>query len=319
VNAVDRLRKCRPFQNHTQRAKFPFAAPRVAEGHHQGTGLARGGVMLVAPSSLVLELATRHQIVPDRDEALRRRGFVIERCDEPTAALQALQGCRHSVAVLHRAPLDGIALGRTLRILRPELGIVLLGREWACTDRRRLIEEFADECLVESADGDELVAVLIALERRASAARVSCHLRWRSLSVDLVGCFAVIDGAEVPLQPLQMRILACLIRHAGSVVTSAQLQSKVFRVSRIAKTSIPRQISVLRRQLGSVGAEIETVPGGYALGLSAARATRVDETQDGAVPANSRATMQRVSCPRVLLRGSERRSSPLAAQGDETH
>ena len=86
-------------------------------------------------------------------------------------------------------------------------------------------------------------------------------------SVNLIGGFAQIGAALVELPPLQLRILAFLIAHAGRRVTREELRRAVFRVSQGRKCkSVPRHISLLRAKLGSARALIRTVPGGYSFG-----------------------------------------------------
>jgi DNA-binding response OmpR family regulator len=223
--------------------------------------------------ALVLEVSACQTIGDAWNAALQRRGFVLDRARTALEALQLLTSSHHHVTFLHRLASssdDAMALGRTLRQLKPSLGIVLLGTNWETAERRHLIEEFADECLDLHSEVEELLAVLTALGRRAqgSAAQVSCRLSRGALRLDFIGGFVAIDGKEITLQPLQMRILACLVQHSGTVVSNDRLQQQVFRVPRISSTSISRQICVLRRQLGTYGLEITTAEGGYGLGLA---------------------------------------------------
>lgn len=221
---------------------------------------------------LVLEVGARQRIGDAWNAALVDRGFVLDHARDGLEALQILARSRHEVMVLQRASsstAEMMAVGSQLRRLKPHLGILLLGTSWDAAERRRLIEEFADECLALHTEVDELIALLTALGRRArGAAQVSCRLSTGALRLDFIGGFVTIDAQEIPLQPLQMRILACLVQHSGTVVTNAQLQQQVFRVPRISSSSISRQICVLRRQLGAYGAEIITAEGGYGLGLA---------------------------------------------------
>jgi DNA-binding response OmpR family regulator len=81
-----------------------------------------------------------------------------------------------------------------------------------------------------------------------------------------VGGFVEVDGAEVPLQPIPLRILGYFIQNAGEVVTRDELRRLLFRVAQAGRsTGIPRQICVLRRQLGPFGSAIQSARGGYRL------------------------------------------------------
>lgn len=229
--------------------------------------------MHVEDHTLVLEVAPHQAIGDEWKVALRSRGFLIDRARDAPEALQLLARFRHAVTFLHCAPsvtTEAAELGPTLRRLKPSLGIVLLRGSWAAAERRRLIAEYADECVGLNLEADDLVALLTALSRRTKGfTQAACRLTRGSLRLDVMGGVVVIDGKEIPLQPLQLRILACLIEHSGTVVSHDQLQRLVFRAAHIGRNSISRQICVLRRELGPYGAEITTVEGGgYGLGLA---------------------------------------------------
>lgn len=206
------------------------------------------------------------------DTALAQCRFVYDQVRDAASAARELARCRHDVTVIQRRlpyGVDGVELGCVLRELLPGLGIIMLDSDWDPSERRRLIERFADECLSDATELEELAALLFSLQRRArAAAGLACAISWGRLRVDFMGGFVEIAERQVALQPLQLRILGCLVQHAGSVVSREQLQRLVFRVSRLGSTSIPRQISVLRRQIGPLGAQIETHADGYALRLA---------------------------------------------------
>lgn len=247
-----------------------MSSTRAVEEPIAARGLLMCEMMPVTGQPWVFEVGGSHAW----SQGLRQRGFVIDRVDESSTALQWLTGSPHTVAIVQRTLRDnscGIHLAHALRKSKPKLGIVLLGPAWDPVERRKLMEEFADACLTEGTDVDDVAAVLIALDRRAvGAAIASCSMSWGSLRLDFMTGSMAIDGKEIALQPLQMRILACLIQHSGTVVTRDDLQRKVFRATRVSGTSIPRQISVLRRHLAPFGAEIQTVSGGYGMGISEA-------------------------------------------------
>jgi DNA-binding response OmpR family regulator len=146
----------------------------------------------------------------------------------------------------------------------------MLDSAWDPLERRSALEGYADECLAEDGEPEELAARLTALCRRVlRPAKPSCSLSCGPLRLDFVGGFVEIDGTEVPLQPLQLRILGYFMQNVGEIVTRDALRRLVFRVAQAGRsTSIPRQICVLRRQLGPFGAAIQSVGGGYRLALT---------------------------------------------------
>jgi DNA-binding response OmpR family regulator len=252
--------------------------------------------MLVSGRPPLLVVGSKRSETESWMAELDGRGLSIEWVEHGAAALEALARSHHAVTLIPSVTRDGLGaseLGRALRRLDPQTAIVLIGRGWDRDERHRLIEEFADAYLTEDTPVDELAALLMALDRRAGGARTSCSMRWKSLEIDFIGGLVAIDGREIALQPLQLRILGCLIQHSGRTVTREQLRHEVFRATRIGSTCIARQISVLRRQLGPVGAEIKTVPGGYGLGIAFV------QKQVGPVNARTGRTSPMAGCPGV--------------------
>ena len=95
-------------------------------------------------------------------------------------------------------------------------------------------------------------------------------LSWGHLMVDFLRQSVHINGREIALQPLQVRLLGYFVRHAGRPIAREELREQIFRVVQChGSTSLARQISVLRNRLGAAGALIVTTPGGYGLGVAA--------------------------------------------------
>lgn len=91
-------------------------------------------------------------------------------------------------------------------------------------------------------------------------------LAWGPLHVDLVRGVARVEGGELELQTLQLRILAFLMLRAGAIVTREELRVNLFRASQAPRsTGIARQVSVLRARLGRFACLIATERGGYTL------------------------------------------------------
>src|SRR5262245_43045045 len=97
--------------------------------------------------------------------------------------------------------------------------------------------------------------------------RSGADMRWGPLASDFVRQSVRIEGREIALQPLQLRLLGFLMRSAGRRVSREELRAHVFRsAQQLGSTNVARQICLLRARLGTDGALIVTVPGGYALG-----------------------------------------------------
>jgi DNA-binding response OmpR family regulator len=145
-----------------------------------------------------------------------------------------------------------------------------------CTTGRRLrgywraLTEACDEHLTTPFSSRELLArVHRIVARGRDAAGTAGNLSCGPIAVDFLRQSARVDGREVELQPLQLRLLGYLIRNAGRAVSSEELRSEVFRVVQSpGSTSVARQICVLRERLGDAGELIVTSAGGYRIAIT---------------------------------------------------
>ena len=65
------------------------------------------------------------------------------------------------------------------------------------------------------------------------------------------------DGTPVPLSPTEFRLLACLMRHQGTVLTRTQLLRAVWGAGYTGQAQVVETyVSYLRRKLGRVGARL---------------------------------------------------------------
>ena len=85
------------------------------------------------------------------------------------------------------------------------------------------------------------------------------------LHVDLRQQEVILDGETVRVTPVQYRLLALLVEHAGDVVTRATLLTQVWGYALQTRTrTLDKHIGQLRQKLGMHRRYIETVIGvGY--------------------------------------------------------
>jgi two-component system phosphate regulon response regulator PhoB len=204
---------------------------------------------------------------------LRREGFDVERARSAAEALERCASGTYAVAIvewnLGDDAMDGLRFAQELRVRIRHIGIVL------CTAARRLpgcwrtLIDSCDDYLIVPFDARELLARVSAVTARAArySARTT-DLNWGPLQLDFVRQSVHVDDQEITLSPLQLRLLAHLVRSAGRRVTRAELREHVFRVAQTRhSTSIARQICVLRSKLGPAGSLIVTALGGYGVGI----------------------------------------------------
>ncbi len=127
--------------------------------------------------------------------------------------------------------IDGLEVTRRLRewSRAPIVVVSARGRE---QDKVAALDAGADDYLTKPFGVPELMARLRAVLRRGTqpdgAAAGTSVFESGPLKVDLAARQVFVAGAEVHLTPIEYRILATLVKHAGKVVTQSQLLSEVW-------------------------------------------------------------------------------------------
>jgi two-component system OmpR family response regulator len=176
----------------------------------------------------------------------------------------------HDVLVLDRMlpRLDGLAVLRALRASAAPVPVLVLTAMGRIEDRVDGLDAGADDYLVKPFAFAELAARIQALGRRAPLAEVpATELSWGPLRLDLLRRAASRDGAAIPLQPREFRLLEELVRGGGRIVTRTMLLERVWDFHFDPQTNIVEtHVSRLRGKLneGDKPDLIETVRGaGY--------------------------------------------------------
>jgi two-component system KDP operon response regulator KdpE len=147
--------------------------------------------------------------------------------------------------------LDGVEVVRRLREWSTVPVIVLSARTRE-QDKIAALDAGADDYLTKPFGVGELMARLrVALRHAASrGAPGEPAFRIGGLAVDLVARRVQLEGAEVHLTPIEYRLLAVLVRHAGLVVTHRQLLRDVWGPSYVEHTHTLRvHMASLRRKI----------------------------------------------------------------------
>jgi two-component system KDP operon response regulator KdpE len=109
--------------------------------------------------------------------------------------------------------------------------IIVLSARGQERDKVRALDAGADDYVSKPFGVDELLArIRVALRHRArlGAESTESALTAGDLHVDLARRRVLREGAEVHLSPIEYRLLATLVRHAGRVVTQRQLLREVW-------------------------------------------------------------------------------------------
>lgn len=201
---------------------------------------------------------------------LELHGYSVDIAYDGPAAIAQLSSTTFDVVVLDLGlpRLDGT---QVLDHMRRRLGIatpvlVLTARD-ELNSKLGCFELGADDYLAKPFALAELEARIRALHRRATGSVVSDVVTAGSLRFDRRARAVSVGDAPVHLPPRPMRILDCLLRDPGRVVTRAELESVLWPDGERESDVLRSQVHLLRRALSDAGYDgLETVHGvGYRL------------------------------------------------------
>ena len=128
---------------------------------------------------------------------------------------------------------DGLAIIRRVRAWSP-VPIVVLSARTMEEQKIAALDAGADDYVTKPFSAPELLArVRAALRRSARGDAQAPFLKLGAFELDLAKRDARGPAGEVHLTPLEYRVLDCLVRHLGSIVTRAQLIREVWGPGRI--------------------------------------------------------------------------------------
>ncbi len=149
---------------------------------------------------------------------------------------------------------DGQAIIRRVRAWSPVPIIVLSARAME-EQKIAALDGGADDYVTKPFSAPELLArVRAALRRNVRGPEQTSVLKLGTLELDLAKREARAPAAEVHLTPLEYRVLECLARHLGSIVTQNQLIREVWGPERLGDSR------GLRVCIKSLRAKIEPDP-----------------------------------------------------------
>jgi two-component system, OmpR family, response regulator len=213
------------------------------------------------------------QTVEEIAAALSDHGFTVDSAGTGREGLLKAAAGSYDAIVLDRmlpGGLDGLGMLATLRTAGIEAPVLILSALSGVDERVRGLRAGGDDYLTKPFDFLELTARLdVLLRRRSSAPQREITLRVGLLEMDLLTHTVSYAGKPVELLPREFRLLECLMRHAGQVVTRTMLFEEVWNYHHVEATNvIDVHIGKLRRKLDPDGTRpmIETVRGaGYIL------------------------------------------------------
>jgi DNA-binding response OmpR family regulator len=147
--------------------------------------------------------------------------------------------------------LDGLTLLKRWRAEGHRFPVLVLTARGAWTERVEGINAGADDYLPKPFEMDELLARLRAVIRR-SAGQAAPVLVSGPLNLDTRQMRLTLRGVPVSLSPLEYRLIAYLMHHAGRVVPSTELADHLYDIGNDRDTNaIEVTVARLRRKLGA--------------------------------------------------------------------
>jgi len=164
------------------------------------------------------------------DKSLRESGHSVDHAEDGKDGLfKAMEGRYDALVVDRMLPrLDGLAIIQTLRAAADQTPVLILSALGEVDDRVKGLRAGGDDYLVKPFAYSELLARLEVLTRRSDATQAETAFQVGDLHMDLLSRSVKRAGRLIELQPREFRLLECLIRHAGQVVTRTMLLENVW-------------------------------------------------------------------------------------------
>jgi len=164
-------------------------------------------------------------------KAFREVGHVADHAADGLEGYAMAEGGGYDVLVIDRMlpRLDGLSLIRSLREQKDETPALILSALAQVDDRVKGLRAGGDDYLPKPYAFSELLArVEVLARRRGAPASEPTTYRVGELVLDRLAHRVTREGQEVVLQPREFRLLECLMKHAGQVVTRTMLLENVW-------------------------------------------------------------------------------------------
>jgi two-component system KDP operon response regulator KdpE len=161
---------------------------------------------------------------------LAAQGYGVTEASTARDGLAVLAARRPDVVLLDLGlpDMDGQDVIRHVREWS-EVPIVVLSARERESDKVEALESGADDYLTKPfAPGELLARIRVALRHGARRGEKSAVFESDGLKVDLAARVVTLDGNEIHLTPIEYKLLATLVAHAGKVLTHSHLLKEVW-------------------------------------------------------------------------------------------
>ena len=154
---------------------------------------------------------------------------------------------------------DGRSILDSLRQNKRDTLVLVVTARGDVFSRVQTLDAGADDYVVKPVDGDELIARVRALGRRARQIQ-SEQLTSGNVCLDKVSLTLTVGGRLIGISPRELSALSALMKFQGRVVRREKLEQAIYAFdNEVTENAIEATISRLRRRLDSSGATIEIV------------------------------------------------------------
>jgi two-component system OmpR family response regulator len=191
-------------------------------------------------------------------KGLSEAGHVVDLATDGDAALEMAQAAAYDALILDRMlpKRDGLEVLTDLRENGDATPVLILSALGETDHKVEGLRAGGDDYLSKPYSFTELLARVEAIGRRSDPTAAVTKLKVGDLEMDLLARTVRRAGQKVLLQPREFRLLECLMRNAGRVVTRTMLLEKVWDYHFDPQTNvIDVHISRLR---GKIDKEFET-------------------------------------------------------------
>ena len=163
-------------------------------------------------------------------KGLEESGYVVDQAATGTDGLFLASTQPYDALVVDRMlpGMDGLSIVETLRRQGKTTPVLILSALGEVDERVKGLRAGGDDYLAKPYAFAELLARLEAVLRRGQGGQPTTRLAVGDLEMDLLSRSVKRQDRAIDLLPREFRLLECLMRHAGQVVTRTMLLEKVW-------------------------------------------------------------------------------------------
>ncbi len=185
-------------------------------------------------------------------EALQRAGYLVDHVSNGMEAWESGADGEYSAIILDLGlpGLDGLTVLKRWRKEGMDTPVIVLTARGSWMERVDGFDAGADDYLPKPFRTEELIVRLRAVLRRASQ-RSESTVSNGTVSLDEATMLASVDGAPVPLTPLECRALQLFLHNLGHIISVNDFASQVQGRNEIgSQNAVEALIARLRKKLG---------------------------------------------------------------------